>query len=221
VTEFTIDWKREQRTGIAEAVLCAGKRPDQIAAILVRATEARQRLFLTRLDPAQLAALPDQLTEVLDYDPHSRTAILGESKPPTRTGDILIVTAGTSDLAVAQEASRTLFFNGLEVPIIADVGVAGLWRLIERLEELRAGRIIIAVAGMEAALFSVLAGLVAAPVIAVPSSVGYGVAAGGQVALNAALASCAPGVLTVNIDNGFGAAVAALKCLRAASPRLE
>ena len=125
-----------------------------------------------------------------------------------------IVTAGTSDLGVAGEAARTLAFHGYAAPIIADVGVAGLWRLLERLEEIRRLRVIIAVAGMEGALFSVLAGLVAAPVIALPSSVGYGVATGGRVALEAALASCAPGLTVVNIDNGFGAACAAIGMMK-------
>jgi NCAIR mutase (PurE)-related protein len=111
----------------------------------------------------------------------------------------------------------TLAFHGYEAPIIADVGVAGLWRLMERLEEIRGFRVVIAVAGMEGALFSVLAGLLGAPVIAVPSSVGYGVAAGGHVALNTALASCAPGLVVVNIDNGFGAACAAIAMMGVAT----
>ena len=131
-------------------------------------------------------------------------------KPSLKPG-IGIVAAGTSDLPIAAEAARTLAFLGFDAPVIADVGVAGLWRLMRRLDEIRAHRVVIAVAGMEGALFSVLAGLIDAPVIAVPASVGYGVSAGGMAALHSALASCAPGVLTVNIDNGFGAAVAAVK----------
>ncbi|MPT24476.1 MAG: nickel pincer cofactor biosynthesis protein LarB, partial [Starkeya sp.] len=126
---------------------------------------------------------------------------------------IAVVAAGTSDLPVAREVVRTLAFNGQGARLVADVGVAGLWRLMERIEEIRACRVVIAVAGMEGALFSVLGGLVAAPVIAVPTSVGYGVAEGGRAALTSALASCAPGVVAVNIDNGFGAACAALKML--------
>ena len=122
-----------------------------------------------------------------------------------------IVCAGTSDLPVAREAQATLAFCGHTAPLIADVGVAGLWRLQDRLPEITRFKIVIAVAGMEGALFSVLAGLVRAPVIAVPTSVGYGVAEGGRAALTSALASCAPGIVTVNIDNGFGAAAAAIK----------
>ena len=138
----------------------------------------------------------------------------GKSVPVADSG-IGIVAAGTSDLPVAREAARTLEFSGHRAEIVADVGVAGLWRLTDRLDQLRRCRVLIAVAGMEGALFSVLAGLVPAPVIAVPTSVGYGVATGGKAALFAALASCAPGLVVVNIDNGFGAAVAALKILRA------
>jgi pyridinium-3,5-biscarboxylic acid mononucleotide synthase len=125
------------------------------------------------------------------------------------------VTAGTSDIPVAQEAARTLRFHGHEAANIPDVGVAGLWRLLARLEELRAMPVVIVAAGMDAALPSVVAGLVAGAVIAVPTSVGYGVAAGGRAALHAVLASCAPGLTVVNIDNGYGAACAALRILRA------
>jgi NCAIR mutase (PurE)-related protein len=143
--------------------------------------------------------------------------VLGGSVEASRTG-AGIVTAGTSDLAVAREAARALAFNGFEAPIIADVGVAGLWRLTRRLEEIRRWKVVIGVAGMEGALFSVVGGLVSAPVIAVPTSVGYGVAHGGTTALHAALAGCAPGVVVVNIDNGFGAAAAAIKILNALRP---
>jgi NCAIR mutase (PurE)-related protein len=198
--EFQIDWDRERRTGVPEAILCQGKTPAQIDAIIVASTG--RRLLLTRLSAAAYEALGRETRELLDYDLLSRTALLGESIALLDSG-IGIVAAGTSDLPVAREAARTLAFTGHRAEIVVDVGVAGLWRLM------------IAVAGMEGALFSVLAGLVRAPVIAVPTSVGYGVAEGGNVALDAALASCAPGLVVVNIDNGFGAAAAALKMLRA------
>ncbi len=210
------DAEREKRTGVAEAVFCAGKTTDQIATMLDQAVVAGRRLLLTRLYPDAFAVLPHTSRSNLDYDPLSATAILGAVTP---TGDpvagVLIVAAGTSDLGLAQEAARTLGFHGYAAPLIIDVGVAGLWRLMARLEDLRAARVLIVVAGMEGALFSVIAGLVEAPVIALPSSVGYGVAAKGRAALHSALASCAPGVVTVNIDNGFGAAAAAIKVLRA------
>jgi NCAIR mutase (PurE)-related protein len=138
---------------------------------------------------------------------------------------VAIVCAGTSDVAVAREAARTLRYHGEVATVIADVGVAGLWRLTRRLDDIRQHPIVIVVAGMDAALPSVLGGLVAGCVIAVPTSVGYGVAAGGRAALDAVLASCAPGITVVNIDNGYGAACAALRLLRAAerlsgSPRM-
>lgn len=213
MNDFIIDWEREERTGLAEAIFCEGKTPAQIDAILAAA--AGRPLLLTRLGEDALAALAHR--EALDYDPLSRTAISGTVAPPTRHG-AGIVCAGTSDLPVAREALRTLNFAGYAAPLIADVGVAGLWRLLRRIEEIRTFGVVIAVAGMEGALFSVLAGLVPAPVIAVPRSIGYGAAAGGAAALSSALASCAPGLVTVNIDNGYGAACAAIRMLGAQKP---
>jgi len=214
-----MDWDRERRTGVPEAVLCERKSPEQIAAIVAAARAKNRKLFLTRLSAAAFAALAPDVAGLLDYDPLSATAILGapnDAGTAAMKSPIGIVAAGTSDLPVAREALRALAFHGHVAPIIADVGVAGLWRLLEQIEQIRRFKVVIAVAGMEGALFSVLAGLVAAPVIAVPTSVGYGVATGGKVALYAALASCASGVVVVNIDNGFGAAAAALKMLGAA-----
>jgi NCAIR mutase (PurE)-related protein len=213
VSDFTFDWDREARTGTAEAVLCAPKTSAQIAAILAEAAGAHKRLLLTRLAADQHADLPEALRALLDFDPLSRTAILGSPHGGTPVQGALIVAAGTADLFAAREAARTLEFHGHAAPVVADVGVAGLWRLTAQIERLRAARVLIVAAGMEGALFSVIAGLVAAPVIALPTSVGYGISAGGTVALHAALASCAPGVLVVNIDNGFGAAVSAIKIL--------
>ena len=209
-SEFVLDEIRTARLGFGEAVFCAGKSAPQIAAIVERATVP---MLLTRLDPAKHAALPPPQQTTLDYDPVSQTAFLGAPLPSTGPSQVAIVTAGTSDVPMAREALRTLAFQGREAELIADVGVAGLWRLLRRLNELRSARVVIVVAGMDAALPSVLGGLVGGVVIAVPTSVGYGVAAGGQTALNAVLASCAPGILTVNIDNGYGAAIAALRVL--------
>ena len=209
-TEFEMDWARGARTGIAEAVFCENKTVEQIAGILTAAAE--QPLLLTRLGIEKYRELPETLRNRLDYDASSRTAFHGFIQKPQPSG-VGIVCAGTSDLSVAREAQRTLAFHGHAAPIICDVGVAGLWRLMNRLEEIRTFTAIIAVAGMEGALFSVLAGLVKAPVIAVPTSVGYGVAAQGRAALSSALASCASGLVCVNIDNGFGAACAVLRIL--------
>ncbi len=216
MSDFNLDWQREARTGVAEAVLCEPKTPAQIAAILGEAAARSARLLLTRLALEQYDALPGALREKLDFDRLSRTAILGGLPSGKPIEGTLIVAAGTADLGPAREAARTLAFHGHTAPLIADVGVAGLWRLNEQLGRLREARVLIVAAGMEGALFSVVAGLVSAPVIALPTSVGYGVAAGGVVALHSALSSCAPGVMAVNIDNGFGAAAAAIKIMEAA-----
>ncbi len=213
MSEFLLDYARAERIGFGEAVFCAGKSPAQIACILEDAEIRGASLLLTRLDEARFAALRPGQRDALDYDPVSGTAVLGTASPPQAGGRVAVVTAGTSDVPVAREALRTLRFNGAEAELIADVGVAGLWRLLARLDEIRAAPVVIVAAGMDAALPSVVAGLVPGCVIAVPTSVGYGVAAGGHTALHAILASCAPGIVTVNIDNGYGAACAAMRVL--------
>ena len=215
MSEFVLDEARAARLGFGEAVFCAGKSPAQIAAIL---EGAGQQMLLTRLDPARFAVLPPAHQAALDYDPVSATAFSGDPAPANGVAGIAVVTAGTSDVPVAREAVRTLQFSGYHVPLIADVGVAGLWRLMRRMDELREMRVLIVAAGMDAALPSVVGGLVPGVVIAVPTSVGYGVAEGGHTALHAILASCAPGILAVNIDNGYGAACAAMRVLPATAP---
>jgi len=213
VVEHRLDWDRAARTGTSEAVLCEPKTAAQIDAIVAHAAELERRLLLTRLGERKFARLAASARDALDYDAPSRTAILGGVRAPRGAERIAIVSGGTSDARVAGEAARTLAFEGEAATLIVDVGVAGLWRLMERVEEIRRHRVVIAVAGMEGALFSVLAGLVPCPVLAVPTSVGYGVGAGGRTALRAALASCASGLAVLNIDNGFGAAHAALRIL--------
>ena len=213
MSEFLLDGERTARIGFGEAVYCAGKSPQQIAAILQTVGDAP--LLLTRLDPDRLDALPVELRARLDYDPMSRTAWTGAPAPLAPGRRVAVVTAGTSDLPVAREVARTLRFCGHDAAEIADVGVAGLWRLLRRVEELRGHAVVIVVAGIDAALPSVVAGLVPGVVIGVPTSVGYGVAAGGRAGLDAMLASCAPGLSVVNIDNGYGAACAALRVLGA------
>jgi len=207
-----MDWQREARTGLVEAVFADGKDAVWIAEIVEQAVQSEKRLLLTRLSPGAYAELPARTAEVLDYDAVSRTAIFGalEVEPPQ---EVAIVCGGMSDLPTVQEIRRTLLFAGVGAGLFADIGVAGLWRLMDRLDEIRKYPVVVALAGMEGAIFSVLGGLISAPVIAVPTSVGYGVSAGGQLALNSALGSCAPGLVSVNIDNGFGAAQAALRIL--------
>jgi pyridinium-3,5-biscarboxylic acid mononucleotide synthase len=208
-----MDWRREARTGIAEAVFCTGKTPDQIDRIVDLAARNSRRLLLTRMEDQKFRGLDAAVRAMLDFDPLSRTAILGGPAQQAASGLAVVVCAGTSDMPIALEAHRTLAFNHVDAPLIGDVGVAGLWRLLDRIDEIASYPVVIAVAGMEGALFSVLAGAVPGLVVAVPTSIGYGVAQGGVTALHSALASCAPGVVVVNIDNGFGAACAALKAL--------
>lgn len=212
MTDFVLDMARTERIGFGEAIFCAGKTAGQIDAILDVAERAGASLLLTRLDEAKFEALVRR--DRLDWHVLSGTAVLG-AQPPVIPASIAIVTAGTSDLPVAWEAERTLRFNGIDAPVIADVGVAGVWRLMARLDELRSYATLIVVAGMDAALPTVLGGLVPGCIVAVPTSVGYGVATGGRAALDAMLASCAPGIAVVNIDNGYGAACAALRLHRA------
>ncbi len=208
------DHRRLDRLGMPEAVLCSEKSDEQLRSITRTLVDTAGPVLLTRLDAARLGALDDAVLDALDHDPVSATAFLNGCLPPRGTATVTVVAAGTSDERVAREAARTLEFSGVAHDMIGDVGVAGIWRLEERLDEILAADIVIAVAGMDAAIVSVLGGLVAAPLVAVPTSVGYGVAAGGTTALHSALASCAQGVTVVNIDNGFGAACAAIRMLR-------
>lgn len=196
-----------------EAVLCSPKTDAQLVGIVDDLAALGAPALLTRLPLERFEALPEATASRLDHDIVSATATVNGALPP-RSGDVAVVAAGTSDQMVAAEAAATLKFSGLAPRVIGDVGVAGIWRLQERLDEILEADVVIAVAGMDAALVSVLGGLVAAPVIGVPTSVGYGVAAGGTTALHSALASCAQGVTVVNIDNGFGAACAAIRMLR-------
>ena len=224
VPEVRPDIHRSERVGLDEAIFCAGKSVSQIEAIL---TEARARgagLLLTRLSAEQLHAFSAGARTALDYDPLSRTAFFGAAHPGAAhpgaaVARVAILSAGTSDLPAAREAQRTLAWYGEPAAEFHDVGVAGLWRLTERLEQIRSYPVLIVAAGMDAALLSVVGGLVRGCVIGLPTSVGYGVASGGRTALDAMLASCAPGLAVVNIDNGYGAACIALRMLRAFAPQ--
>lgn len=212
--DFQLDFARQDRIGLGEAILCDGKSAGQVGDILHAADRRGASLLLTRCAPTLVSALDPALQARLDYDPVSRTGYFGTVPPAGADTALALVTAGTSDVPVAREAERTLRFNGCAPRVIADVGVAGLWRLQARLPEIAECAVVIAVAGMDAALPTVLAGLVAQPVIGVPTSTGYGAARGGETALMAMLSSCAPGLTVVNIDNGYGAACAALRILR-------
>ncbi|MGI9493402.1 MAG: nickel pincer cofactor biosynthesis protein LarB [Geminicoccaceae bacterium] len=218
--QIKLDLERRRRLGFDEAVFCAGKSSAQLTAILDQLSAVEASMLLTRLDQTAFADLPNVYRNEIDYDPVSKTAFFGQVAAPRDPKKVAVVTAGTSDVPVAAEAIRTLQFNGIATLSIHDVGVAGLWRSIERIDEIKALPVVIVVAGMDGALPSVVGGLVPGLVIAVPTSVGYGAARDGETALNAALASCAPGLLVCNIDNGYGAACATLRALNmtAASP---
>jgi len=220
-THTTLDHHRELRTGFPEVIYCAGKTADKVAEIASRLAAKGSRLLATRCTPDQYQAAKQQVPE-LQYNTAARAFwknATDNTEAPLHPG-ITIVAAGTSDLPVAEEAAVTLNVMGHRPHRITDVGVAGLHRLLARVNELRTANVIIAIAGMEGALASVVAGLVATPVIAVPTSVGYGTHFGGVTALLAMLNSCASGLSVVNIDNGFGAACMAAainnKCLNAA-----
>lgn len=199
-----VDLHRAVRQGAAEVIYGAGKRPEQILGIAqTMQKNGISPILITRLDAEAAAFLSASLP--LDYRAQAHLGILGALPAPDAPGTIVVAAAGTSDYAVAEEAAITAEVHGNRVIRLYDVGVAGLHRLLAHLDELMQARVVIAVAGMEGALASVIGGLVSCPVIAVPTSVGYGAAFGGVAALLAMLNSCASGVSVVNIDNGFGA----------------
>lgn len=205
----TIDHHRALRQGFPEVIYGAGKTSDQIAEIATRIAERGDALLVTRLSPEGAARLRDALPDV-ELNALARTAYRPGAEPaPPGEGTVAVVTAGTSDLPVAEEAAVTLRALGNCVSRITDVGVAGIHRVLARRDELSTAAVVIVIAGMDGALPSVVGGLVSAPVIAVPTSVGYGAAFQGIAPLLTMLNSCAAGVTVVNIDNGFGAAVAA------------
>ena len=204
----TLDTSRELRQGQGEVVYGAGKTASQIAGIVRALTGAGQRrLLVTRLDAEKNDEVRRLLSgEVeLEYDPTSRLGVVGGNAPATGAGRVVVACAGTSDLPVAEEAARTCEFLGNDVCRLTDVGVAGIHRLLDHADAIASASAVVAVAGREGALASVVAGIARGPVIAVPTSVGYGASYGGLAALLAMLNSCASGVSVVNVDNGFGA----------------
>jgi hypothetical protein len=207
-----LDIARAERTGDPEVVFGEGKTPAQIVATLRALHDAHpgRAILATRLSEAALEECAEHLPEAR-LDPVGRTAVLGEGE--TR-GRVAVVAAGTSDLPVVRECAATIGVFGAEPDEIIDVGVAGLHRLLAQLDRINEADVVVAVAGMEAALPSVLGGLVGVPLIAVPTSVGYGWNLDGVTAWLATLNSCAPGVVSVNVDNGFGAGVAAARIAR-------
>lgn len=201
----TLDLDRARRTGFPEVVYGAGKRIEQLIGIMERLREHQELVLVTRVSEEQAQRVLERWPDVR-YEQEARLLISSRNPlEPVRDGYVAVVAAGTSDWGVAMEAAWTIRCFGSEARVIADVGVAGIHRLFDRLEEIRGAAVIVCVAGMEGALASVVAGLVDKPVIAVPTSVGYGANFGGMSALLTMINSCATGVAVVNIDNGFGA----------------
>jgi len=201
-----VDLARFRRQGVSEVVYGAGKTSDQIVSILSSLRDNGQLpALVTRIDPDKAAAVAASLGPDFAYFPDARLGRLGAARRPDGLGVVVVAAAGTSDLPVAEEAALVAETLGNEVKRLYDIGVAGLHRIVECADDLASASVVVAVAGMEGALASVVGGLVSCPVVAVPTSVGYGASFGGVSALLAMLNSCAAGVSVVNIDNGFGA----------------
>lgn len=201
-----VDLARLRRQGVPEVVYGAGKTAEQIVAILTSLREHGQSPVLsTRMDEEKAKAASAALGDEFTFFPVARLGRLGPARAPDGLGPVVVATAGTSDMPVAEEAAITAETLGNEVTRLYDVGVAGLHRLLASTDKLASASVVVAVAGMEGALASVVGGLVSCPVVAVPTSVGYGASFGGVAALLSMLNSCAAGVSVVNIDNGFGA----------------
>ncbi len=199
-----LDLDRARRRGYPEAVYCAGKTAEQVGLIAERLRDQPQVAIFTRAGKEHAAAVLAELPDAL-HDEESRLLIWPATPPEPTGGLVVVIAAGTSDLPVAREALLTARHLGRPTELVVDVGVAGLHRVLGRLDLLRRAKVIIVVAGMDGALPSVVAGLVSAPLVAVPTSVGYGAAFEGLAALLTMLNACAPGVAVVNIDNGYGA----------------
>lgn len=203
-----VDTDRLRRRGLPEVIFCPGKTIDQVLKIMQSLLDAGQDVFATRITQEQAAAATTTFAHAVHHE-IARAITIDATDRPTPIGHVVVACAGTSDLPVAEEASLTATRMGARVTSLNDVGVAGLHRVVSELGTLRSARAIVVVAGMEGALPSVVGGLVDKPIIAVPTSVGYGTSLKGITALLAMLNSCVPGISVVNIDNGFGAGVAA------------
>lgn len=207
-----VDHHRSLRTGFPEVVFCQNKRPEQVVGIMRALVQSAEVVLGTRADETRYEAVRAEFPQAV-YHEAARVIQIGQPAEMCHAGPCLVISAGTSDIPVAEEAAVVVEAAGCQAERIYDVGVAGLHRLLEHRERLAAAQVIIVVAGMEGALASVVGGLVRQPVIAVPTSVGYGASFGGLAALLSMLNSCATGVVVVNIDNGFGAGYfAALLC---------
>lgn len=208
------DYSRNARIGLPEAVFCQGKEPKIIQSLLNEFNKNNDTSILfTRLEEQIFRSFPQEIQDGVEYHALSRTAFSRPLPPHASNKKVALVSAGSADASVTWEAAKTLEYLGIQHSIFEDCGVAGLWRILDRLEEIQEHQIIIAIAGLDAALISVLGGLVDKPIFAVPTSVGYGVARNGESALSSMLTSCAQGISVLNIDNGYGAACAAARIL--------
>lgn len=210
ISGVLFDYGRLARTGLPEAVFSEGKSKNVLLALLERFAGGNPPILFTRLNKSVFASLPTEVASAYNYDTVSRTA-WAATLPARERGRVAIVSGGSSDAPVAREAARTLEYLGIAHTLMEDCGVAALWRFAERVPAINSHTAVIVVAGMEGALACVAGGLLAKPVFAVPTSVGYGAARGGRAALASMLACCAPGIAVLNIDNGYGAACAAAR----------
>ncbi len=212
MTNFNIDHEREDRIGFPEVIYGARKSVEDLLKILESYIAKEKNAFITKLQHDKALVLMEEYPQAI-YDKPSGVFILSPLKVIEGPDEVAIVSAGTSDIHVVNEVFYTLSFMGIKSSRVADVGVAGVHRLLNKVEELKAYKVLIVIAGFEGALPTVVGGLLHQPIIAVPADVGYGVASGGHVALNSMLSSCANGITVVNINNGYGAAMAALRIL--------
>ena len=208
-----IDFQRRSRLGVIEAIWGEHKTIEQISEILKKYQLESETALVTRLSKDKGEELSIQFPSA-EFHEISGCLTMGDFKECTSSKEeVIILTGGTSDLKVASEAELALKLHGIKTKLIIDVGVAGLHRLLDRVDDIKLAKVVIACAGMEGALPTVLAGLIPHPIIGLPVSVGYGFSGGGRTAMEGMLASCAPGLLVVNIDNGYGAAMAAIRIL--------
>jgi NCAIR mutase (PurE)-related protein len=210
---INLDLSREKRLGFPEAIYGANKDLESLKEIIRRITNLNKPVLITRLQQEKYDLIKGDFQPVF-YDRISGVCVIGEFPESQHPESVGVISAGTTDAYVVNEVFYTLKFHGIHAETIHDIGISGLHRLLSRLDEIRKYQILIVIAGFEGALPTVVGGLLPQPVIAVPTSIGYGVAHNGQVALNAMLTSCANGITVVNIDNGYGAAMAAYRILQ-------
>lgn len=209
---INIDHKRIERNGFQEVVFGASKTIEQITDIINEFTKKNHNVLITKVQSDKATILKKNFTDSF-YDVYSHIFMVGKFPSNPKYGEVAIITGGTSDQYLVDEVFYTLLFFGKEAKRFQDVGVAGVHRLLDNVNELKKFKVLIVIAGFEGALPTVVGGLLPQPIIAVPASVGYGVSKGGKVALHSMLSSCANGITVVNIDNGYGAAMAALRIL--------